>query len=148
LNIIQATAAHTDLIAPLFDAYRQFYQAAPDLAAARQFILERLTNDESVIFLALEGKEVMGFTQLYPIFSSVAIQKLWLLNDLFVVPTARHKGIGEALVQRAEQLARDTGFRGLFLRTAVDNYPAQRLYERCGWVRDNQFCRYDLIVNA
>lgn len=146
MEILRAQAKDVDLIAPLFDAYRQFYKAQSDIQASRQFILERLTNDESVIFLATEGDRAIGFVQLYPLFASVALQPLWLLNDLFVDITARKQGVGERLIKHAEKFADDTGSRGLFLRTATDNYPAQQLYEKCGWVRDDKFYRYDRIL--
>ena len=146
MEIIRAQAKDVDLIAPLFDAYRQFYKAPSDVEASRQFIFERLTNDESVIFLAMEDERALGFIQLYPLFASVALQSLWLLNDLFVVEFARKQGVGETLIKHAEQFANETGSRGLFLRTATDNFPAQKLYEKCGWVRDDKFYRYDKIL--
>ena len=146
MNIIRAQLQHTDLIAPLFDAYRQFYKADSDLEASRKFIYQRLSNDESIIFLAFDDDRAIGFVQLYPLFASVALQSLWLLNDLYVDPSARKQGTGEALMHTAEDFARDTNSRGLFLRTATDNVPAQRLYERCGWVRDEKFYRYDKIL--
>lgn len=146
MKIHRAQAIDADLIAPLFDAYRQFYKATSDIKASRQFIFERLTKDESVIFLALDGERAFGFVQLYPLFASVALQALWLLNDLYVDPSARKQGVGERLMKHAEQFAQETGSRGLFLRTATDNYPAQQLYEKCGWVRDEKFFRYDRIV--
>ncbi|MCI0556444.1 MAG: GNAT family N-acetyltransferase [Anaerolineae bacterium] len=146
MEILRAQAKDADLIAPLFDAYRQFYKAPSDIEASHQFIFERLTNDESVIFLAMEGYHALGFVQLYPLFASVALQALWLLNDLYVDPSARKQGVGERLMKHAEQFAQETGSRGLFLRTATDNYPAQQLYEKCGWVKDDKFYRYDRIV--
>ena len=146
MKIHRAQAIDADLIAPLFDAYRQFYKAPSNTEASRQFIFERLTNDESVIFLAMDGERALGFVQLYPLFASVALQSLWLLNDLFVESAVRKQGVAERLMQHAEQFAYDTGSRGLFLRTATDNHPAQRLYEKCGWVRDDKFYRYDRIL--
>ena len=146
MEIIRAQAKDVDLIAPLFNAYRQFYKAPSDVESSRQFIFERLTKDESVIFLAMEDDRALGFVQLYPLFASVALQSLWLLNDLFVDSAARNQGVGEALMKRAEQFAHETGSRGLFLRTATDNFPAQKLYEKCGWVRDETFYRYDKIL--
>ena len=146
MEIIRAQVKDADLIAPLFDAYRQFYKAPSDVAASRQFIFERLTNNESVIFIAMEGERALGLVQLYPLFASVALQSLWLLNDLFVDPAARKQGVGEALMKHAEQFANETGSRGLFLRTAIDNFPAQKLYEKCGWIRDDTFYRYDKIL--
>ena len=146
MNIIRAYLEHTDLIIPLFDAYRQFYKADSDLEASREFIHQRLSNNESIIFLALDDDKAIGFVQLYPLFASVALQSLWLLNDLYVDPSVRKQGTGEALMKEAEDFARETKSRGLFLRTATDNIPAQRLYERCGWVRDEKFYRYDKIL--
>jgi len=146
MEIIRAQASHTNMIAPLFDAYRQFYNSDSDLEGASQFVHERLTRNESVIFLAMDGDNAIGFVQLYPLFASVAMQSLWLLNDLYVASSVRGQGVGAALLKRAEDFARETESRGLFLRTAVDNYPAQRLYERCGWVKDTEFFRYDRII--
>lgn len=148
MKIHRAQAKDADRIAPLFDAYRQFYQAPSDIEASHQFIFERLTNHESVIFLAVEGEGALGFVQLYPLFASVALQSLWLLNDLFVDPAVRKRGVAEALMKHAEQFAYEMGSRGLFLRTARDNYPAQQLYEKCGWVRDEKFYRYDRILQS
>jgi ribosomal protein S18 acetylase RimI-like enzyme len=145
MNIIRATTEHTNLIAPLFDLYRQFYKAQADLEASHQFIFDRLTKNESVIFLAMDNDNAIGFVQLYPLFASVALKSLWLLNDLYVDSSARKMGAGEALMHKAEDFAKETNARGLFLRTATDNFPAQKLYEKCGWVRDEQFYRYDLI---
>lgn len=145
MNIIRATIEHTDLLAPLFDLYRQFYKADSNLEASRQFIFDRLSKNETVIFLAMENDKALGFVQLYPLFASVALKSLWLLNDLYVDESARKLGVGEALIHAAEDFAKETNARGLFLRTARDNFPAQKLYEKCGWVRDEQFYRYDLI---
>ena len=146
MEIIRAHVKDVDMIAPLFDAYRQFYKAPSDVEASRQFIFDRLTNNESVIFLAMDGEHALGLVQLYPLFASVALQSLWLLNDIFVDPAARKQGVGEALIKHAERFAKETGSRGLFLRTATDNFPAQTLYEKCGWIRDDKFYRYDKIL--
>lgn len=146
MEIIRGTLDDVGKIAPLFDAYRQFYKAEPDLEGSFRFIWERLELGESVIFLALEGERAIGFIQLYPVFASVQLKRLWILNDLYVDETVRKGGVGHALMKRAEEYARETNTRGLFLRTAIDNLAAQKLYESCGWVRDTKFYRYDLIV--
>ncbi len=149
-RVIRADAAHAELIAPLFDAYRQFYKQPPDLGGARQFIAERLKANQSVIFIAFlerDGQPVaVGFVQLYPAFSSISMKPLWILNDLFVSPDARHQGVGEALMEKARMLALTTGSRELILETAIDNTTAQRLYERLGYKRDTEFYRYALMV--
>jgi ribosomal protein S18 acetylase RimI-like enzyme len=142
----QAGAGDVDAVAPLFDAYRQFYQQPSDPALARAFIAERLARAESVIFLAERDGQAIGFVQLYPLFSSTAARprRLWLLNDLFVSPSARGSGVARALMDRARRLGEETGAAGLELATARTNVPAQRLYESLGWQQDELFLRYEL----
>jgi GNAT superfamily N-acetyltransferase len=146
MQINRATIADLDDAAPLFDAYRQFYRQRSDVAAARAFLDERLRRDESVIFLAVEDSKALGFTQLYPSFSSVSLKRLWILNDLFVGADVRRGGVGRRLLDRAREWAIETGAKGLVLATAVDNSRARALYESCGWRRDDEFQHYYLFV--
>ncbi len=147
VQVMRAAVDDIETVAPLFDAYRQFYQQPSDLDGARAFLTERLERGESVIFLALlDDGTPAGFTQLYPIFSSTTMQRAWLLNDLFVAPAARRAGVGRALLERAHAFARETNSKELMLQTAVDNLPAQRLYESLGWQRDNDFYVYMLTL--
>lgn len=146
MQIKRATIADVDDAAPLFDAYRQFYGQRSDVAAARAFLEERLRRDESVIFLAVDDSGALGFTQLYPSFSSVSLRRLWILNDLFVGADVRRGGVGRRLLDRAREWAIETGAKGLVLATAVDNTRARALYESCGWRRDDEFQHYYLFV--
>jgi GNAT superfamily N-acetyltransferase len=146
MQIKRATISDLDDAAPLFDAYRQFYGQRSDVAAARAFLDERLRRDESVIFLAVEDSKALGFTQLYPSFSSVSLKGLWILNDLFVGEDVRRGGVGRRLLDRAREWAIETGAKGLVLATAVDNSRARALYESCGWRRDDEFQHYYLFV--
>lgn len=134
-SITRATIADLDDIAPLFDAYRVFYEQPSDPPLARNFIDTRLRREESVILIAraTESGEALGFTQLYPSFSSVRAAPLWILNDLFVTPSARGRGVGRALLDAARQHGVDTGAIRLTLSTAADNTTAQALYASHGW---------------
>jgi ribosomal protein S18 acetylase RimI-like enzyme len=144
-----ATLADLDVIAPLFDAYRQFYEQAPDLALARRFIRDRLRNNESVVLLALnEAQQIVGFCQLYPSFCSVEAKPIYALYDLFVSPEARRLGAGKLLLQAAEKLAAERGKARIDLTTARTNKPAQAAYESLGWIRDEVFCAYSKSVDA
>ena len=142
----KAESADLDSLAILFDGYRQFYKQGADLVAARQFLLARMENAESTIFIAEIGDKPVGFTQLYPSFSSVRLGRVFVLNDLFVAPEARGTGAGGALLDAAAVYARDEAAIGLSLRTAIDNETAQRLYEANGWTRDQKFYQYDLSL--
>jgi GNAT superfamily N-acetyltransferase len=135
-----------DDVASLFDGYRQFYGQRPDLAAARAFLAERLRRDESVIFIAYAHEGALGFTQLYPSFSSVSVKRLWILNDLFVSPAVRRGGVGRRLLEQAREWAVETDAKGLTLTTALTNTAARSLYESCGWRLDDEFAHYQLLV--
>ncbi|MFC5526523.1 GNAT family N-acetyltransferase [Rhodanobacter ginsengisoli] len=146
-QIRQATILDIDTLTPLFDGYRQFYGQPADPARARGFLMERIHQHESLILLARdEAGAGLGFTQLYPLFSSVRTVRTWLLNDLFVVAAARRQGIAAALLKAAAEHARALGAASLSLSTARDNVPAQALYESLGWQRDQQFCEYSLTL--
>ena len=131
--IRRAGVEDADVIAPLFDLYRTFYQQPSDPALARRFIGERLQHGQSVILLAeLDGKAV-AFTQLFPSFSSVRAGRSWILNDLYVHASARRKGIARALLQAAADFARADGAIRLELETDPDNRCALALYRHMGW---------------
>ena len=148
MNVIQATTDHLPLLVPLFDAYRKFYEQQSDLSGAAAFLGERLRNRDSVIFLATDGSgPALGFVQLYPAFSSVSMKRLWMLNDLFVTHAARHKGVAEALLRRSAVMAKETKSKGLVLETGVNNNPAKKLYEKCGWIKEQEFDRYFLNLS-
>jgi hypothetical protein len=139
----RATMADLDALAPLFDAYRVFYGQAPNLSAARRFLEERLARGQSEVWVAEEGKEILGFVQLYPMFSSVSLGPILVLNDLFVLPGVRRRGVGGLLLAAARDFGTLLGAHYLELSTAVDN-PAQSLYEQSGWLLDREFLHYEL----
>lgn len=145
ITVRQATTEDIPSIAYLFNQYRMFYKQEDDKEGAATFLLERTENRESVILVAMEAGEFIGFTQLYPIFSSVSMRKAWLLNDLFVLETHRGKGVATALLAAARQLAVNTEAKWLLLQTNPWNKEAQALYEKEGWVRESDiFYRYDI----
>src|SRR5262245_9908484 len=109
----------------LFDAYRCFYKQPSDVGAAREFLQNRRERKESVVFLALDQGSVVGFTQLYPCFSSVGMSHIWILNDLFVEGTARGRGIGRKLIDHVLSYAAQTGAAKVVLETGVENKGAQ-----------------------
>ena len=145
----QATPSDLDLLTPLFDAYRQFYRKPSDPALARTFLLERLQRNESTIFLAMrQDGSAVGFTQLFPSFSSASAARIFILNDLFVRPDARRAGVGSLLLAAAAEFGRAVGAVRLTLSTEVTNEAAQRLYETEGWTRQTDFYVYNLALHS
>jgi len=147
VNIKRATLADLDEVSRLFDHYRQFYEQPADLDKARDYIEARLSNDESVIYLATDDEGIgLGFTQLYATFCSVAAAPIWILYDLYVDAGVRKGGVGTALMNRAKKLAEDSGAVRIQLETAVDNTTAQSVYEALGYERDTAFYNYSLAI--
>ena len=139
IRIVQADLSYVAAVAEIFDAYRQYYGQQSDIEGAKTFLAERIVNQESIIFLALENGQALGFTQLYPMFSSVSMRRSWTLNDLFVKENIRSKGIGKALLGTAQNFIIQQGHKGLLLETTPDNTKAQSLYERLGWEREQNY---------
>jgi GNAT superfamily N-acetyltransferase len=138
MKITTASIDDINVLAKLFDEYRVFYGKPSDIEGAVKFLKERISKNESVAFIAYnENNNPVGFTHLYPLWSSTRMAKFWLLNDLFVAARYRKLGAGEALLERAKQLVKDSGACGMMLETAADNLPAQSLYFKNGWEKDN-----------
>jgi GNAT superfamily N-acetyltransferase len=146
--IRRATVDDLDLIVPLFDAYRQFYRQPSDPDLARSFLSDRFRHEQSVIFLALDPDgSALGFTQLYPSFSSGLARPIFILNDLYVITAARRRNVGRRLLETAAEFGRQSGAARLALSTALDNAPARALYESSGWLQDTVNCAYTLPLH-
>jgi ribosomal protein S18 acetylase RimI-like enzyme len=146
VEIRRATPAEADLVAPLFDRYRQFYGCSADLDAAARFLRDRLERGESAVFVAMVEGTGVGFVQLYPTFTSIGAKRAWILNDLYVSPDARRRGVGRALMNAARAMAEETGAAWLELATAKDNERAQALYRSCGYKLDDGYDRFTLTL--
>jgi ribosomal protein S18 acetylase RimI-like enzyme len=143
-DISRITISEIAELHPLVEQYRAFYKQ-PKNDKTLSYLEERIKNEEAIAFIARVGGEAVGFTLLYPTFSTVSLSNIWLLNDLYVEESARGNGIASELMDVAESAAKQAGATRVFLRTANDNLPAQGLYEGRNWVKDEVFRRYDLV---
>jgi len=141
ITIRVAKTEDIEQIAVLFDEFRKFYAQSSDINGAKNFLKERMQKNESVIFVAENEDKLVGFIQMYPTFSSVSMMKDMIMNDLYVFPEFRKKGIGKALLETAKKFSTDNDYKGLWVETANDN-PARSLYEHLGWEKDVSFVHY------
>lgn len=138
MQIREAVQKDLSQLVQLFESYRGFYKKESDIEAANTFLTERLTQRDSRIFVAEnEAQQLVGFVQLFPIFSSTRMKKMWLLNDLYVDATFRGQGVAVRLLQRAQQLARETAACGLLLETEKTNIIGNKLYPKMGFEVNN-----------
>jgi len=135
-TVSHAQPADLDALAALFDAYRQFYGQPSDVAAARDWLRNRLRFGESRVLLARRDGAPAGFAQLYPMFSSLRMARIWVLNDLFVLPAARRQGLARSLLDAAAAFAREDGAARIQLETGLDNAAARATYRAAGWQED------------
>ena len=142
MSIRKATLNELNSLADLFNSYRGFYQQDSDMEGAKAFLKERLLNEDSVVFMAFDESDPVGFVQLYPTFSSVSMKRSWVLNDLYVNKAARKKGFGEKLIKKAIEFAEETGAKGVSLETGHDNVAAQSLYEKIGFKKESNYFYY------
>jgi ribosomal protein S18 acetylase RimI-like enzyme len=150
VTVVRSTPADLDAASHLFDAYRVFYKQPSDPQGAHDFLRARTERGQSEIFLARDAAtgDLLGFTQLYPSFSSVSMRAVWVLNDLFVKPGARRRGVARALMEAAREFAHATGALRLVLETAEDNVQAQALYESLGYRREAGTRHYALSLES
>lgn len=142
-----ATRSDLDDLASLFAGYLDFYGVPRPLSEILAFLEERMQRGDSTLLIARDGAgSALGFVQLYPFHSSLAMAPAWLLSDLYVVPAARRQGVGEDLMNAARAHAENTGACGIQLETAKTNLAGQALYERLGYVRDEVFFTYWLSL--
>jgi len=147
-TIHQAGSGDLKQLAPLLNAYRMFYGQQSSQNACQRFLADRFAAEDSVIFLATCNHEAAGFTQLYPSYSTTALRRIWILNDLFVSPQFRRQGIASALMQSAETFAHSTGAARLMLVTGKDNQTAQALYNSRNWQPDQAFSTYHFNLSC
>lgn len=144
MKICKVTQQTIGEVIPLFNAYREFYGQSSDFQQAEQFIQERVMGGESIIFLAYLEEEPVGFAQLFPVFSSVAMKRAFLLNDLFVAKQARKQGVAQALMEQCYSYCQQEDARYMMLETARDNVQAQKLYEKMGMTIDDTVYYYSI----
>lgn len=137
LSTRRATLDDLDAVTPLFDAYRRFYGQRADLPRARAFLRERIANGQSLLLLAELDGSAVGFSQLYPMFSSVHTASIWILNDLYVADHARRGGVASRLLMAAAVTARTMGAVRIMLETGRSNAQARALYRASGWEEDD-----------
>ncbi|WP_028310058.1 GNAT family N-acetyltransferase [Derxia gummosa] len=146
MHILECGPDQLDLVAPLFDAYRVFYDQPSDPAAARDFLRANLEGRRSRVFMLTDEGRAVAFAQLYPTYCSIALRPFFYLSDLFCDPAARRKGHARTLMRHLIEVFGQLDVHRLTLETAITNHAAQRLYESLGYERDGVFLTYHRLL--
>lgn len=146
IEIIQAEKKHIKDVSILFDQYRQFYKYKKNLENSENYISNRIANNESIIFIAVNMGGLFGFVQLYRTFDSLNLNKKLVLYDLYVLSNYRKPGIAKKLMNKSKDFAINNDFKRIELSTAINNLKAQKLYESLDYIRDKQYYSYELKI--
>ena len=142
LTIRQANIQDLPKIVPIFDSYREYFKQVKDPVMVERFLFEKFEHLDSVIFIAEQQNEVIGLAQLYPIFSSLTLQRVWLLNDFFIAEEFRNCGVGTQLFARVKEFSLITKSKGIELSVEHTNIKAWSFWEKQGFKLDEEFRYY------
>ncbi|MFT2112729.1 GNAT family N-acetyltransferase [Marinomonas sp. 2405UD68-3] len=145
--IIKEIIEDTKKIGNFLDMYRQFYGEISDIKSSISFIGNRIISNESVIFVAQKKEKIIGFIQLFPSFSSVTLQKMFIVNDLYVSDKCRGQGVGRALLKESAHYGISKNIKQLFIEGAVSNVKARGLYEDFGFILNSDYMYYHYPIN-
>jgi ribosomal protein S18 acetylase RimI-like enzyme len=148
--IQQATLNDLSKLAPVFNDYRVHFNKSGDVVATNSFLQQLLIKSQAIVFIAIdeETTEIMGFTLLYPMFSSLKLQSTWTLNDMYVVEKYRKYGVASQLLVHVKAFGIETKVAWIMLKTGIENIKAQALYEKFGFHKDQEHLYYYLPINV
>lgn len=133
-------------LAVLFDEYRQFYGSSSNIQLSFDFLKQRFSNQESVIFIHIKDEVITGFVLLYLGFSSLACSTYYILDDVYVTPVYRRQGSAKQLIDTAILFARHKNALRISLETQKNNDQSHKLYEQMGFVKDDEFQTYHCFL--
>jgi ribosomal protein S18 acetylase RimI-like enzyme len=144
MYIVKSTESHVEQLVELFEEYRLFCGFEPSPIKTAEFLKKLIGNEEAIMFLAIDPQtnSVMGFVNLYPCYSSLALQRLWILNDLGVSSRFRRRGVSKALIHKVQEFARETDAIRIELKAKANNTTALNLYQSMGFTIDTDNVYY------
>jgi GNAT superfamily N-acetyltransferase len=101
-----------------------------DPERARAAIADAIADESSVVLVAEQRGDLLGFCTAYLELNSVRFGARCWIEDLAVSPQHRSQGVGGLLLDAAESWARERGATHLELDTGLAREDAQRFYER------------------
>ena len=133
IELVPAAAEHLELLLRMArafhveDGHPLTERGAAALAAAVA------GHPAARVWLVREGERVVGYTVLGLGFGIEYGGSAAFVDDLYLVPEARGRGRGAAVLALVEREARALGLAALFLVVDPDNAPARRAYARAGF---------------
>jgi GNAT superfamily N-acetyltransferase len=133
---VEVRPAREDEVAellPMMRAYCDFYESTPSEEGLREMLSTLIAEpSQGAVFIARDGGKAVGLATLDWKWSSLKGARMGYLEDLFVDPDARGRGIADALIEICAERCRELGMPAMQWATAPDNLRAQEVYNRTG----------------
>ena len=117
-------------------SHDKVYETSPGAEKTmRRFLADVANNSYSFLFVAAAGDRTVGFVsgelrQGSPTF----LPKTWAsVDDVFVEPKHRNRGMGRALLKSVQSWAQERGADGISLQVAAANSRGRKFYEDLGF---------------
>ena len=125
----------------LFDDYNRFYEREPDDPVANH-VWSRIMDASAPVHaaVALVDGRLVGITNYLLHESTGTTQPVCYLQDLFVDPSIRARGVGKALIDYVLAEMRRNGWQRVYWATRETNYRARGLYDK--YTPHSGFLRY------
>jgi len=144
IEIRPAREAELEELLPLMRAYCEFYETPPNDDGLRVMARTLIADPtQGAMFVARDEGRAVGFATLDWKWSSLKAARIGYLEDLFVDPEARGRGIADALIEICAERCRELGMPAMAWQTAPENRRAQQVYNRTGASYDT-YLEYDL----
>jgi GNAT superfamily N-acetyltransferase len=136
ITIRPATEQDVPLILSFIRQLAEYERLLDAVQATEEALRATLFGSKPVgeVVIAQEGATPVGFALFFQNYSTFLAQPGLYLEDLFVIPSARNKGVGKLLLAHLSQLAIDRGYGRVEWAVLDWNAPAIGFYRRIGAV--------------
>jgi GNAT superfamily N-acetyltransferase len=150
LRIVQASELDLPVILDLIHALAEYESLAHVVTATQGKLRETLFGPKPAaeVLLAHWDKECVGFAVFFATYSTFLAQPGLYLEDLYVKPDLRGKGIGFALLKHLAIIATGRGCGRLEWGVLDSNQPAIQFYKKLGAVPMEEWTKYRLTGEA
>lgn len=150
IRIVEATAADVPAILGMIRELAEYEKLSDRVTATEEKLRETLFGPRPAadVLLACCGPQYAGFALFFPNYSTFLARAGVFLEDLYVKPEWRGKGIGRALMVRVAQIARERGCGRMEWEVLDWNEPSIGFYKRLGAVPLDDWTKYRLIGDA